>query len=105
MWNAQQNSWSVYGVKSQRWKQDEDERQMHTIEALLALMPIIGVVAFTARSAPGETQVGGSMDTQLVLYGNDFLSILDMEQPDHKSWLYDFVETIVLSKIIYTKTE
>ena len=67
--------------------------QMHTIEALLALMLIIGVVAFTARSAPGETQVEGSMDTQLALYGNDFLSILDMEQPDHKSWLYYFVET------------
>jgi len=69
--------------------------QMHTIEALLALMLIIGVVAFTARSAPGETQVEGSMDTQLALYGNDFLSILDMEQPDHTSWLYHQVNGTV----------
>ena len=69
--------------------------QMHTIEALLALMLIIGVVAFTARSAPGETQVEGSMDTQLVLYGNDFLSILDMELPDHTSWLYHQVNGTV----------
>ena len=71
--------------------------QMHTIEALLALMLIIGVVAFTARSAPGETQVEGSMDTQLVLYGNDFLSILDMELPDHTSWLYHQVNGAVNS--------
>ena len=69
--------------------------QMHTIEALLALMLIIGVVAFAARSAPGETQVEGSMDTQLVLYGNDFLSILDMEQSDHTSWLYHQVNGTV----------
>lgn len=65
--------------------------QMHTIEALLALMLIIGVVAFTAQSAPGETQVESSMDTQLVLYGEDFLSILDMERIAHTSWLYDQV--------------
>lgn len=69
--------------------------QMHTIEALLALMLIIGVVAFAARSAPGETQVEGSMDTQLALYGNDFLSILDMEQSDHTSWLYHQVNGTV----------
>jgi hypothetical protein len=66
--------------------------QMHTIEALLALMIIIGVVTFAARSAPQETQVESSVDTQLVLYGEDFLSILDMEINDtHKSWLYYFV--------------
>jgi hypothetical protein len=67
--------------------------QMHTIEALLALMIIIGVVTFAARSAPQETQVESSVDTQLVLYGEDFLSILDMEINDtHKSWLYYFVD-------------
>jgi hypothetical protein len=65
--------------------------QMHTIEALLALMIIIGVVTFAARSAPQETQVESSVDTQLVLYGEDFLSILDMEREDHTSWLYDQV--------------
>ena len=69
--------------------------QMHTIEALLALMLIIGVVAFTAQSAPGETQVESSMDTQLVLYGEDFLSILDMEREDHTSWLYHKVNGTV----------
>jgi hypothetical protein len=62
--------------------------QMHTIEALLALIIIIGVITFAARSAPQETQVESSVDTQLVLYGEDFLSILDMEREDHTSWLY-----------------
>lgn len=65
--------------------------QMHTIEALLALMLIIGVVAFVARSAPGETQVECSMDTQLLLYGEDFLGVLDTERIVHTSWLYDQV--------------
>ena len=65
--------------------------QMHTIEALLALMLMISVVAFAARSAPGETQVESSVDTQLLLYGEDVLSILDMEDRNHESWLYDFV--------------
>ncbi|MHC1611640.1 MAG: DUF7288 family protein [Candidatus Methanospirareceae archaeon] len=70
--------------------------QMHTIEALLALMLIIGLVAFTAQSAPGETQVESSMDTQLLLYGEDFLSILDMERSDdHTSWLYHQVNGTV----------
>jgi type II secretory pathway pseudopilin PulG len=68
---------------------------MHTIEALLALMIIIGVVTFAARSAPQETQVESSVDTQLVLYGEDFLSILDMEREDHTSWLYDQVNGTV----------
>lgn len=66
---------------------------MHTIEALLALILIIGVVTFAARSAPQETQVESSIDTQLVLYGEDFLSILDMENKTHKSRLYDFVNS------------
>ena len=65
--------------------------QMHTIEALLALMLMISVVAFAARSAPGETQVESSVDTQLLLYGEDVLSILDMADRNHKSWLYDLV--------------
>jgi Tfp pilus assembly protein PilV len=69
--------------------------QMHTIEALLALMLIIGVVAYTAHSAPRETQVESSMDTQLMLYGEDFLSILDMERSDHTSWLYHQVNGTV----------
>jgi hypothetical protein len=69
--------------------------QMHTIEALLALMLIIGVVAYTAHSAPRETHVESSMDTQLVLYGGDFLSILDMERSDHTSWLYHQVNGTV----------
>ncbi len=75
--------------------------QMHTIEALLALMLIIGVVAFAARSAPQETQVESSVDTQLVLYGDDFLCILDMEREDHKSWLYDQVNGTVKSGWIF----
>jgi hypothetical protein len=66
--------------------------QMHTIEALLALMLIIGVVAFAARSAPGETQVESNVDTQLLLYGEDVLSILDMADRNHESWLYDLVK-------------
>ena len=72
---------------------------MHTIEALLALMIIIGVVTFAARSAPQETQVESSVDTQLVLYGEDFLSILDMEDKNHTSWLYHQVNgTVNVSK-------
>ena len=62
--------------------------QMHTIEALLALMLIIGVVTFAAQSGPRRTHVESSVDTQLVLYGEDFLCILDMERSDHTSWLY-----------------
>jgi len=65
--------------------------QMHTIEAILALMIIIGIIAFAARSAPQETQIESSIDTQLMLYGEDFLSILDMENETHRSWLYDRV--------------
>ena len=64
---------------------------MHTIEAILALMLIIGVIAFAARSAPQEMQIESSVDTQLMLYGEDFLSILDMEKKTHKSWLYEQV--------------
>lgn len=70
---------------------------MHTIEAILALMLIIGVIAFAARSAPQEMQVESSVDTQLMLYGEDFLSILDMERSDHTSWLYDQVKGNVSS--------
>jgi hypothetical protein len=62
--------------------------QMHTIEALLALMLIISVVTFAAHSGPRRAHVEGSVDTQLVLYGEDFLGILDMERSDHTSWLY-----------------
>jgi type II secretory pathway pseudopilin PulG len=69
--------------------------QMHTIEAIIALMIIIGVIAFAARSAPQEMQVESSVDTQLMLYGEDFLSILDMERSDHRSWLYEQVEGTV----------
>jgi type II secretory pathway pseudopilin PulG len=68
---------------------------MHTIEAIIALMIIIGVIAFAARSAPQEMQVESSVDTQLMLYGEDFLSILDMERSDHTSWLYEQVEGTV----------
>ena len=70
---------------------------MHTIEAILALMLIIGVIAFAARSAPQEMQVESSVDTQLMLYGEDFLSILDMERSDHTSWLYEQVNGNVSS--------
>ena len=69
--------------------------QMHTIEAILALMLIIGVIAFAARSAPQEMQVESSVDTQLMLYGEDFLSILDMENENHTSWLYHRVNGTV----------
>jgi len=69
--------------------------QMHTIEAILALMIIIGIIAFAARSAPQETQIESSLDTQLMLYGEDFLSILDMERSDHTSWLYHQVNGTV----------
>ncbi|MBK5191263.1 MAG: hypothetical protein JJE19_07195, partial [Methanosarcinales archaeon] len=69
--------------------------QMHTIEAILALMIIIGIIAFAARSAPQETQIESSLDTQLMLYGEDFLSILDMERSDHTSWLYHQVDGTV----------
>ncbi|MBE0517326.1 MAG: hypothetical protein IBX41_08085 [Methanophagales archaeon] len=72
-----------------------DKGQMHTIEALLALMLIIGVVVFTAHSAPRETHAESSLDTQLMLYGEDFLSILDMERSDHTSWLYHQVNGTV----------
>ena len=65
--------------------------QMHTIEAILALMIIIGIIAFAARSAPQETQIESSMDTQLMLYGEDFLSIFDLEDEHHTSELYDLV--------------
>ncbi len=65
--------------------------QMHTIEAILALMIIVGIIAFAARSAPQETQIESSIDTQLMLYGEDFLSILDLEDENHRSWLYDQV--------------
>ena len=71
--------------------------QMHTIEAILALMIIIGIIAFAARSAPQETQIESSLDTQLMLYGEDFLSILDMENETHRSWLYDQVNGTVES--------
>ncbi len=54
-------------------------------------MIIIGIIAFAARSAPQETQIESSMDTQLMLYGEDFLSILDLEAENHRSWLYDRV--------------
>jgi hypothetical protein len=63
--------------------------QMHTIEAILALLIIIGIIAFAARSAPQETQIESSVDTQLMLYGEDFLSILDLEDENHRSWLYE----------------
>jgi len=69
--------------------------QMHTIEAILALMIIIGIIAFAARSAPQETQIESSLDTQLMLYGEDFLSILDMENENHTSWLYHQVNGTV----------
>jgi uncharacterized membrane protein len=71
--------------------------QMHTIEAILALMIIIGVIFFAARSAPQETQIESSMDTQLMLYGEDFLSILDLEDRNHISWLYHQVNGTVNS--------
>jgi len=71
--------------------------QMHTIEALLALMLIIGVVAFAAQSGPRGMQAESSVDTQLMLYGEDFLSILDIERSgsDHTSWLYHQVNGTV----------
>jgi Tfp pilus assembly protein PilV len=69
--------------------------QMQTIEAILALMLIIGVIAFAARSAPQEMQIESSVDTQLMLYGEDLLSILDMERSDHTSWLYEQVNGTV----------
>ncbi|MHC1636375.1 MAG: DUF7288 family protein [Candidatus Methanospirareceae archaeon] len=71
------------------------EGQMHTIEALLALMIIIGVVTFAALSAPREMNTSNNIDIQLVLYGEDFLSILDMERKDHTSWLYHQVNGTV----------
>jgi hypothetical protein len=69
--------------------------QMHTIEALLALMLIISVVTFAAQSGPRRTHVESSVDTQLMLYGEDFLSMLDMERIDHTSWLYHQVNGTV----------
>ena len=71
--------------------------QMYTIEAILALLIIIGIIAFAARSAPQETQIESSLDTQLMLYGEDFLSILDLEDENHRCWLYDQVEGNVSS--------
>ncbi|RZN36091.1 MAG: hypothetical protein EFT35_08180 [Methanophagales archaeon ANME-1-THS] len=60
---------------------------MHTIEALLALMLIISVVTFAAYSGSRRAQGESSVDTQLMLYGEDFLCVLDMERSDHTSWL------------------
>ena len=70
--------------------------QMHTIEALLATVLIVGVVMFAANVAPREIYVAGRVDTQLMLYGEDFLSILDMENvTDRTSWLYHQVNGTV----------
>lgn len=71
--------------------------QMHTIEALLALLLIIGVVTYAAHAGSRSAQVESSVDTQLMLYGDDFLSILDMERSrdDHTSWLYHQVNGTV----------
>lgn len=70
--------------------------QMHTIEALLATVLIVGVVMFAANVAPREIYVADRVDTQLMLYGEDFLSILDMENvTDRTSWLYHQVNGTV----------
>ena len=62
--------------------------QMHTVEALIALVLIIGAVTFASQMAPKQVYTGGDVKTQLFLYGKDFLNILDMERSDHTSWLY-----------------
>jgi len=62
--------------------------QMHTIEALIALVLIIGAVTFASQMSPKQVCMGGDVKTQLFLYGKDFLNLLDMERSDHTSWLY-----------------
>ena len=61
---------------------------MHTVEALIALVLIIGAVTFASQMAPKQVCMGGDVKTQLFLYGKDFLNILDIERKDHTSWLY-----------------
>jgi len=79
--------------KSKEWSK---EGQMHTIEALMAAMLVIGVVIFAARSVPTTSmQLAETMDVQLKLYAEDFLNILDMEREDHTSWLYHQVNGTV----------
>ncbi|MCW3135616.1 MAG: hypothetical protein N2V77_01560 [Canidatus Methanoxibalbensis ujae] len=65
----------------------ETRGQMHTVEALLALIILIGAVAYASQTAPKQICTGEER-TQLYLYGRDFLNILDMEHGDHTSWLY-----------------
>ena len=62
--------------------------QMHTVEALIALVLIIGAVTFASQMSPKQVYTGGDVKTQLFLYGKDFLNLLDMERNDHTSWLY-----------------
>ncbi len=62
--------------------------QMHTVEALIALVLIIGAVTFASQMSPKQVYTGGDVKTQLFLYGKDFLNLLDMERSDHTSWLY-----------------
>ena len=66
----------------------EKRGQMHTIEALIALVLIIGAVTFASQIAPRRVYTGGDVKTQLFLYGRDFLNLLDMERRNHTSWLY-----------------
>jgi len=62
--------------------------QMHTVEALIALVLIIGAVTFASQMSPKQVYTGGDVKTQLFLYGKDFLNLLDMERRNHTSWLY-----------------
>ncbi|UYZ39900.1 MAG: hypothetical protein N2V74_06845 [Candidatus Methanospirare jalkutatii] len=62
--------------------------QMHTVEALIALVLIIGAATFASQMSPKQVYTGGDVKTQLFLYGKDFLNLLDMERSDHTSWLY-----------------
>ena len=62
--------------------------QMHTVEALIALVLIIGAVTFASQMSPKQVFMGGDVKTQLFLYGKDFLNLLDMERRNHTSWLY-----------------
>ena len=62
--------------------------QMHTVEALIALVLIIGAVTFASQMSPKQVYTGGDVKIQLFLYGKDFLNLLDMERSDHTSWLY-----------------
>ncbi|MHC1585474.1 MAG: DUF7288 family protein [Candidatus Syntropharchaeia archaeon] len=63
----------------------DEKAQTYTIEALVAVMLVLGAVVYVLQSPSVTVQTENSIDVQLKLYGEDALNVLDMENMSGKN--------------------